>query len=80
MDWNKTRETFRTLFADQGTAEMINIQVPVAEMDWDYTVTLENDDSLQIVIKGDCQLFNWLQRRPQRGLPARSSSDSPHFS
>ena len=52
MDWDKTRNTFRTLFADQGTAEMINIQVPVAEMDWDYTVTLENDDSLQIVIKG----------------------------
>ena len=54
MDWDKTRNTFRTLFADQSTAEMINIQVPVAEMDWDYTVTLENDDSLQIVIKGDC--------------------------
>lgn len=53
MDWDKTRNTFRILFADQGTAEMINIQVPVAEMDWDYTVTLENDDSLQIVIKGD---------------------------
>lgn len=54
MDWNKTRETFRTLFADTNTAGMININVPVAEMDWDYTVTLENDDSLQIVIKGDC--------------------------
>lgn len=54
MDWEKTRATFKTIFADTQTAEMINIQVPVAEMDWDYTVTLENDDSLQIVIKGDC--------------------------
>lgn len=54
MNWEKTRATFKTIFADTQTAEMINIQVPVAEMDWDYTVTLENDDSLQIVVKGDC--------------------------
>ena len=52
-DWNKVRETFRTLFADRSTAEMINIEVPVAEMDWDYTVTLEGDDSLMMIIKGD---------------------------
>ncbi len=53
MDWNKTRETFRTLFADTRTAGMININVPVPETDWNYTTTLEDDDSLLMVIEGD---------------------------
>lgn len=53
MDWNKTRETFRTLFADTHTAGIINIQVPVPEADWHYIATLEDDDSLLLVIKGD---------------------------
>lgn len=53
MDWNKTRETFRTLFADTNTAGMININVPVPETDWNYTTTLEDDDNLLMVIEGD---------------------------
>ena len=53
MDWDKIRATFEMLFDDTDAAGMVNIEVPVPEAEWDYTVTLENDDSLQMIIKGD---------------------------
>ena len=53
MDWDKTRATFEMLFEDVHTSGIINIQVPVPEADWHYTVTLEDDDSLLMIIKGD---------------------------
>lgn len=53
MDWDKTRATFRTMFEDVRTAGIINIGVPVPEADWEYLVTLEDDDSLLMIIKGD---------------------------
>lgn len=52
MDWDKTRATFEMLFDDVDTSEMVNTVVPVAECDWHYTVTLESEDSLQIVFEG----------------------------
>ena len=52
-DWQQNRGTWRLFFGNESVASGVNIQVPIAEADWDYTVTLETENSLQIVISGD---------------------------